>query len=112
MVANQILDAVSLQRFAAGPPAATEGQPTSRGLFAAIEVTQPAFISIFSKFQAVANVKGGLPLFKHKTEHHIQTAGLPATGRFCHLDSARLAAAIAEFSKLERDGITRRSSSN
>ena len=112
MAANQILDAVSLQRFAAGPPAATEGPPMSRGLFAALEVTQPAFRSIFSKFQAVANVKGGLPLFKHKTEHHIQTAGLPATGRFCHLDSARLAAAIAEFSKLERDGIFCRSSSN
>jgi hypothetical protein len=44
--------------------------------------------------------------------HHIQTVGPPATGRFRRLDPAKLAAAKAEFSKLEKDGIIRRSSSN
>jgi hypothetical protein len=39
LAANQIVDAVSLQRFAAGPPAATDAPPESRGLFAAIEAT-------------------------------------------------------------------------
>jgi hypothetical protein len=53
-----------------------------------------------------------LPPVKHKTVHHIQTAGPPATGRFRRLDPAKLAATKAEFSKLEKDGIIRRSSSN
>jgi hypothetical protein len=112
LAANQILDAVSLQRFAAGPPAATDVLPASRGLFAAVEATPPAFRSIFTKFQAMANTAGGLPQVKHKTVHHIQTAGPPATRRFRRLDSAKLVAAKAEFSKLERDGIIRQSSSN
>ncbi len=90
LVANQILDAVSLQRFAAEPPAVTDTPSASSGLFAAVEATPPAFRSIFSKFQAVVNVAGGLPPVKHKTVHHIQTTGPPATGRFRRLDSAKL----------------------
>ncbi len=35
LAANQTVDAVSLQRFAAGPPAATDAPPSSKGLFAA-----------------------------------------------------------------------------
>ncbi len=112
LAATQIVDAVSLQRFAAGPPAATEAPPASRGLFAAIEATSPAFRGIFSEFQSVASAAGGLRSVKHKTVHHIQTAGPPATGRFLRLDPAKLAAAKVEFSKLEKDGIIRRSSSN
>ncbi len=112
LAANQIVDAVSLQRFAVGPPAATDAPPASRGLFAAIEATLPAFRGIFSEFQSVASAAGGLPPVKHKTVHHIRTAGPPATGRFRRLDPAKLAAAKAEFSKLEKDGIIRRSSSN
>jgi len=61
LAANQIVDAVSLQRFAAGPPAATDAPPSSRGLFAAIEATPPAFRDIFSEFQSVASAAGGLP---------------------------------------------------
>ena len=98
LAANQIPDAVSLLRFEAGPPASTNTPPASRGLFAAIEATQPAFRSIFSEFQAVANAAGGLPPVKHKREHYIQTAGPPTTGRFRRLDSAKLAATKAEFS--------------
>jgi hypothetical protein len=77
-----------------------------------VEATPPAFRSIFSEFQVVANAAGGLPPVKQKTVHHIQTAGLPATGQFRRPDSAKLVAAKAEFSKLERDRIIRRSSSN
>ncbi len=112
MAGNQIVDAVSLQRFAAGPPAATDALPYSRGLFAAIEATPPALRGIFSEFQSVASAAGGLPPVKHKTVHHIRTAEPPATGRFRRLDPAKLAAAKAEFSKLEKDSIIRRSSSN
>ncbi len=60
----------------------------------------------------MASAAGGLPPVKHKTVHHIQTAGPPATGQFRRLDPAKLAAAKAEFSKLEKDGIIRGSSSN
>ncbi len=112
LAANQIVDAVSLQRFAAGPPAVTDVPPASRGLFAAIEATPPAFRGIFSEFQSVASTAGGLPPVKHKTVHHTRTAGPPATGRFRRLDPTKLAAAKAEFSKLETDDIIRRSSSN
>ncbi len=112
LAANQIVDAVSLQRFTAGPPAATDAPPASRGLFATIEATPPAFRGIFSEFQSVASAAWGLPPVKHKTVHHIWTAGPPATGRFHRLDPAKLAAAKAEFSKLEKDGIIRRSSIN
>jgi hypothetical protein len=48
---------------------------------------------------------------KHKTVHHIKTTGPPVTARFRRLDASKLAAAKAEFYKLEREGIIRRSSS-
>jgi hypothetical protein len=112
LVASQLLDTRTLRRFAAGPPAATDGPPpSSRGLFAAVEATPPAFRQIFSQFQDVANAEGRLPPAKHKTLHHIKTTGPPATARFRRLDAAKLAAAKADFAKLERDGIIRRSSS-
>ncbi len=60
----------------------------------------------------MASAAGGLLPVKHKTVQHIQTAGPPALGRFRRLDLAKLAATKAEFSKLEKDGIIRRSSSN
>jgi hypothetical protein len=47
LAANQIVDTVSLQRFAAGPPVATDAPPASRGLFATIEAKAPAFRGIF-----------------------------------------------------------------
>ncbi len=108
LAANQIVDTVSLQRFAAFATVATDAPPASRGLFATIEATAPAFRGIFSEFQSVASAAGGLPPVKHKMVHHIQTAGLPATGRFRRLDPAKLAAAKAEFSQLEKDGRKKR----
>jgi hypothetical protein len=108
LAANQIVDTVLLQRFAAGPPVATDAPPASRGLFATIEATAPAFRGIFSEFQSVASAAGGLPPVKHKTVHYIQTAGPPAKGRFRRLDPAKLAAAKAEFSQLEKDGRKKR----
>ncbi len=106
------MEAVLLQRFAAGPPAATDAPRAIKGLFTAIKATPPAFRGIFSEFQSVASAAGGLPPVKHKTVHHIHTAGPPATGQFPSLDPAKLAAAKAEFSKLEKDRIIQRSSSN
>jgi cleavage and polyadenylation specificity factor subunit 1 len=59
----------------------------------------------------VANTEGRLPPAKHKTLHHIKTTGPPATARFRRLDAAKLAATKADFAKLEKEGIIRRSSS-
>jgi hypothetical protein len=75
-----------------------------------VEAKPPAFRQIFSQFQDVANAEGRLPPAKHKTLHHIKTTGPPATARFRHLDAAKLAAAKADFRKLERDRIIRSSS--
>ncbi len=112
LAASQLLDTRTLRRLAAGPPAGTDvPPPSSRGLFAGVEATPPAFRQIFSQFQDVANTEGRLPPAKHKTLHHIKTAGPSATARFCCLDAAKLAAAKENFAKLERDGIIRRSSS-
>ena len=61
LAANQIVDAVSLQRFAARPPAATDAPPASRGLFAAIEATPPAFRGIFSEFLGGGKCSRGSP---------------------------------------------------
>ncbi len=112
LAASQLLDTRTLRRLAAGPPAATNvPPPSSRGLFDAVEATPPVFRQIFSQFQDVANAEGRLPPAKHKTMHHIKTTGIPATARFRCLDAAKLAAVKADFAKLERDGIIRRSSS-
>jgi hypothetical protein len=113
LAASQLLATDTLQRFAAGPPAATAAAAQSRGgLFSAVESTPPLFRGVFNEFQDVASSSSSLPPVKHKTLHHINTTGPPATARFRRLDAAKLAAAKAEFSKLERDGIIRRSSSN
>jgi hypothetical protein len=77
-----------------------------------VESTPPLFRGVFNEFQDVASSSSSLPPVKHKTLHHINTTGPPATARFRSLDAAKLAAAKAEFSKLEKDGIIRRSSSN
>ncbi len=72
----------------------------------------PLFRGVFNEFQDVANASGFLPPAKHKTVHHIYTTGPPATAHFnCH-DTAKLAAAKAEFWKLEKEGVIWRSASN
>jgi hypothetical protein len=113
LAASQLLATETLQRFAAGPTAATTAAAQSRGgLFSAVESTPFLFRGVFKEFQDVASSSGSLPPVKHKTLHHINTTGLPSTAHFRRLDAAKLAAAKAEFSKLEKDGIIRRSSSN
>jgi hypothetical protein len=72
----------------------------------------PLFREIFNEFQDVAISRGSLPPVKHKTLYHIHTKEPLATMCFRCLDAAKLAAAKAEFSKLEKDGIIRWSSSN
>jgi hypothetical protein len=44
-------------------------------------------------------------------EHFIVTTGPPVASKFCHLDPEKLAAAKADFDKMEAEGIIRRSTS-
>jgi hypothetical protein len=44
-------------------------------------------------------------------EHHLVTLGPPIAFKFRHLDSEKLAAAKAEFARMEAEGIVRRSTS-
>ena len=48
---------------------------------------------------------------KHKVQHHIPTSGPPLHARARRLDATKLAAAKAEFQKMEDMGIVRRSDS-
>jgi hypothetical protein len=83
LAASQLLATDTLQRFAAGPPAATAAAAQSRGgLFSAVESTPPLFRGVFNEFQDVASSSSSLPPVKHKTLHHINTTGPPATARF------------------------------
>ncbi len=52
-----------------------------------------------------------LPQTSHGVEHHLETRGPPIASPFRRLDAQKLAVAKADFAALERDGITRRSSS-
>ena len=75
LAASQLLDTRTLQRFPAGPPAATGRRSTPTGsLFAAVEATPPLFRQIFNELQDVANAEGKLPPAKHKTVHCINTS--------------------------------------
>jgi Reverse transcriptase (RNA-dependent DNA polymerase) len=47
----------------------------------------------------------------HDVEHHLVTRGPPIASKFRCLDGEKLAAAKAEFQKMESDGIVRRSTS-
>jgi Reverse transcriptase (RNA-dependent DNA polymerase) len=47
----------------------------------------------------------------HGVEHHLVTTGPPITSKFRRLDGVKLAAAKAEFEKMEQDGVIRRSTS-
>jgi len=106
LAASKLLDPSLLRRLAAEPPVVTNAPPPSSRAF-----SLPVFWQIFSQVQDVANAEGRLPPAKHKTVQHIKTTGPPATSRFRRLDEAKLEAAKADFAKLERDGIIKRSSS-
>jgi hypothetical protein len=113
MAASQLLGPRTLCRFAICSRATCGDRRTAtvqQGLFTTVEVTLPVFQQIFRQFQHVANAEGRLPPAKHRTVHHIKTTGPPTTSRFRRLDAAKLVAAKADYMKLERDGIIRRSS--
>ena len=67
---------------------------------------------LLAEFSSVLNAEGCLPPSTHGVEHHIVTSGRPVTAKFRRLDSTKLAAAKEEFSRLEKEGIVRRSNSD
>jgi len=70
-----------------------------------------SFQDILNDFPAVIfnNKCPAKPL--HGVEHHLETQGRPVTAKFRRLDPEKLAAAKAEFDRMEAEGIVQRSSS-
>ena len=68
--------------------------------------------ALLAEFSSVINEEGRLPPTTHGVEHHIVTSGRPVTAKFRRLDNIKLAAAKAEFQRLEKEGIIRRSNSD
>jgi hypothetical protein len=77
--------------------------PVSGGFITALQAALPRLRALVNKFPEVANIPGRLQRVKHAVRHVIVKTGQLATARFCCLDSAKLAAAKAEFLQLERD---------
>jgi hypothetical protein len=73
--------------------------------------TDNIFKKLIEDFPAVINASRMLPKPSGDVEHHIITRGPPLKSRFCRLDGEKLAAAKAEFLKMEKQGIVRRSNS-
>jgi Reverse transcriptase (RNA-dependent DNA polymerase) len=63
------------------------------------------------QFPEVFNPSKILPVATHGVEHHVVTAGPPVASKFRRLDPEKLAAAKADFDKMEAEGIIRRSTS-
>jgi transposase InsO family protein len=94
---------------AATPPAtcgagATVTQVATCGDTALVDQFAKSFPAVFGK--AAAEVK-----VKHDVEHFLVTTGPPISSKFRRLDGEKLAAAKEEFSKMEAEGIVRRSTS-
>ncbi len=94
-------------------PAAVKAPPESAAAASQVATCGPSsvFQQLIQQFPAVVNPSKILPAATHGVQHHIVTRGPPVSSKFCHLDGEKLAAAKAEFTALERDGITRRSAS-
>jgi hypothetical protein len=66
---------------------------------------------LHARYAAVFNAAAGMPAETHGVEHHLVTAGPPIASKFRRLDGVKLAAAKAEFEKMEQEGVIRRSTS-
>ncbi len=66
---------------------------------------------LLQRYQDVVNPSKVLPTSSHGVVHHLRTTGQPNALPFRWLDAEKLAAAKADFMKMEAEGIIRRSSS-
>jgi hypothetical protein len=62
-------------------------------------------------YQDMVNPSKVLPASSHAVVHHLRTTGRPIASPFQWLDAEKLAAAKADFMKMEAEGIIHRSSS-
>jgi hypothetical protein len=72
----------------------------------------PIFFQILlQRYQDVVNPSKVLPASSHGVVHHLRMTGPPIALPFRRLDAEKLAAAKADFMKMEAEDIIRRSSS-
>jgi len=109
---------ISLSRQVSGPTAAiilpeTSSPPSSRPQLPSrpLPPVPSSFQALLRQFPDVVAPDKQLPPTSHGVLHFLQTTGPPVSSPFRRLDAEKLAAAKAEFSALERDGIVRRSTS-
>jgi hypothetical protein len=69
------------------------------------------FQLLLQRYQDVVNLSKVLLASSHGVVHHLRTTGPPIASPFRRLDAEKLAAAKADFMKMEAEGIIRRSSS-
>jgi hypothetical protein len=111
---HQLASAVTVVKEPSGSSVAVlqagHSAPASSSVAAAN--SQPSWCqALLEQFADVVNPSQQLPELPDSTDvlHHIKTSGLPISSKFRRLDSEKLSATKAEFAKLERDGIIRRS---
>jgi Reverse transcriptase (RNA-dependent DNA polymerase) len=86
-------------------------QPPDGGVYAM--VAEPSeWQTILAEFPQVSQPFTVASSPRHGVEHQVITTGQPATAKLRRLDPARLAAAKAEFDKMLKAGVVRRSSSS
>ena len=75
------------------------------------ESHQINFLNVLKEFPEITASSFSAPAPKHRVRHFIKTEGPPVHHKARRLDPSKLAAAKAEFKKMEEAGIIRRSSS-
>jgi len=81
-------------------------------LIAAVQATPARYRQLFAEFPGMAPTGEQCPPAANGVRHRIETDSMPVTARFRRLDPDKLKAAKAEFDKMEKAGIVRRSDSS
>ena len=104
---RQILDSTTLTPIFTVPPPTDPAENLSVSF-----VDAPAAIQrLLDDFPEVCGASFSNLNPKHGVEHHIETTGPPVHAKYRRLDAEKYAAAEAEFLKMEKAGIIRRSNS-
>ena len=104
---RQILDSTTLAPIFTVPPPAD----ICTDLSVALVDAPPAIQRLLDDFPEVCGASFNNLKPKHGVEHHIETTGPPVYAKYRRLDAEKYAAAEAEFLKMEKAGIIRRSKS-
>ena len=103
---RQILDAVTMAPVFTVPPATEEDDKPITAVDAPDKIQQ-----LLAEFPEIIGASFSDLKPQHGVTHHIITAGPPVHAKYRRLDPEKLAAARAEFSRMEKAGIIRPSSS-